>query len=415
MSPRPAAPLPARPPRVTPWGLVGLGAGLAAAGAGVAVGVAADRVHSRRRQAEAVFDREGLALLGAVRGEEYVLHTDDGVRLHVEVDEPGPRDAGEAPCLTVVLVHGYGLSSQSWHFQRLSLRGRYRVVTYDQRGHGRSEPGPSGSARIPRLGRDLEAVLDAYAPEGPVVLVGHSMGGMTVMSLAAQRPDLFGDRVHGVGFVATSAGDLGSLDFGLPGGGAVTRVAPNLLALLARRPELVTRGRRMVSDIETLVVRRWSFASPVPSELTRFVADIIASTSIEVVSDYLPGFTEHDEKEALAVLDDLPTLVLVGDQDRMTPPRHSDEIVRMLPGTAHVVVRQAGHLVMLEHPDVVNGHVLDLVARALRHARRPTGEQLTALASASTAKGRGRRRRALAEAADAVQRLVGRPLENRGA
>jgi pimeloyl-ACP methyl ester carboxylesterase len=399
----------------TPWRLVGLGAGLVAAGSAVAVGVAADRVRSRRRRAEAVFDREGLALLGTVHGEEYELHTDDGVRLHVEVDEPGPRGEADEPPLTVVLVHGYGLSSQSWHFQRLSLRGRYRVVTFDQRGHGRSEPGPPGTARIPRLGRDLEAVLHAHAPDGPIVLVGHSMGGMTVMSLAKQLPDLFGSRVHGVGFVATSAGDLSTLDFGLPGGGAVTRVAPNLLAVLARRPELVTRGRRMIADIETLVVRRWSFASPVPPELTRFVAGIIASTSIEVVSDYLPGFTEHDEKDALGVLEDLPTLVLVGDHDRMTPPRHSEEIVRMLPHTEHVVVRQAGHLVMLEHPDVVTGHLLDLVARALRHARESRTEVLAAGAAAAVTKGRARRRRALAEAADVVGRLVGRPVDNRGA
>lgn len=386
-----------------PWRLIGLGAGLAAAGVGVAAGVTADRVRSRRREAEAVFDREGLDLLGKVHGEEYELHTDDGVRLHVEVDEPGPREASAVPALTVVLVHGYGLSSQSWHFQRLALRGRYRVVTYDQRGHGRSEPGPAGSARISRLAQDLDAVLHAYVPEGPVVLVGHSMGGMTVMKLAELRPELFGTRVFGVGLVATSAGDLSTLDFGLPGGGAVTRVAPNLLALLARQPQLVLRGRRMVADVERLIVKRWSFASPVPTELTRFVARIIADTSLEVVADYLPGFSEHDAKDALAVLEDVPTLVLVGDRDLMTPPKHSEAIVQRLPKAQHVVVKPAGHLVMLEHPDVVTGHLLDLVARARRAARAaepPAPEPAPAPP---------RRRRAK----EAVQRLVGRPLDGR--
>ncbi len=137
----------------TPWRLIGLGAGLAAAGAGVAAGITADRLRSRRRDVDAVFDREGLALLGRVHGEEYELHTDDGVRLHVEVDEPGPREADRTPEMTVVLVHGYGLSSQSWHFQRLALRGRYRVVTYDQRGHGRSEVGPGGRLADHAAGR----------------------------------------------------------------------------------------------------------------------------------------------------------------------------------------------------------------------------------------------------------------------
>ena len=382
-------------PGTTPWGLIGIGAGLAAAGVGAAAGVTADRVRTRRRDVDAVFDREGLALLGTVRGEEFELHTDDGARLHVEVDEPGPHDTDAVPPMTVVLVHGYGLSSQSWHFQRLALRGRYRVITYDQRGHGRSDPGPPGSSRITRLGSDLDAVLQAHAPEGPLVLVGHSMGGMTVMSLASRRPELFGTRVHGVGLLATSAGDLSTLDFGLPGGGSVARVAPNLLALLARQPRLVLHGRRMVADVERLIVRRWSFASPVPPELTRFVAAIIAETSIEVVSDFLPGFTEHDEKDALRVLEGLETLVLVGDHDLMTPPRHSEAIVRALPHAEHVVVRHGGHLVMLEHPDVVSGHILDLVSRAARagHVEGPT-----AVAPA-------RRRRA---AAAAVQRLVGR-------
>ncbi len=380
-----------------PWRLIGLGAGLAAAGAGVAAGITVDRVRSRRARAEAVFDREGLALLGTVHGEEYELHTEDGARLHVEVDEPGPRAAGTEPPLTVVLVHGYGLSSQSWHFQRLALRGRYRVVTYDQRGHGRSEAGPRGSARIPVLAGDLEAVLHAHVPEGPVVLVGHSMGGMTVMSLASRRPELFGSRIHAVGLVATSAGDLSSLDFGLRGGEAVTRVAPNLLALLARQPQLVLRGRRMVADVERLIVRRWSFASPVPPELTRFVAKIISDTSLDVVSDFLPGFSEHDEREALSVLDGLETLVLVGDSDRMTPPRHSEAIVAALPHAEHVVVRQAGHLVMLEHPDVVTGHLLDLVSRALRVVRAD---------SRAAPRRRGR-------AAAAVQRLVKRPVDPR--
>jgi pimeloyl-ACP methyl ester carboxylesterase len=380
-----------------PWRLIGLGAGLAAAGVGVAAGVTADRVRQRRRHAEAVFDREGLALLGKVHGEQYELHTDDGARLHVEIDEPGPREPDADPLLTVVLVHGYGLSSQSWHFQRLALRGRYRVVTYDQRGHGRSDAGPPGSARIPRLGADLDEVMRAHVPDGPVVLVGHSMGGMTVMSLAKQRPEMFGTRIHGVGLVATSAGDLSTLDFGLPGGGAVTRVAPNVLALLARQPQLVLRGRRMVADIERLIVRRWSFASPVPTELTHFVAKIISDTSLEVVSDFLPGFSEHDEKDALQVLEGLETLVLVGDRDLMTPPRHSEAIVQALPHAEHVVVRQAGHLVMLEHPDVVSGHLLDLVSRAMRVVR-------------SDERPLSRRRR---RAAEAVQRLVGRPIEGR--
>ena len=88
----------------------------------------------------------------------------------------------------MVVSHGYALSLDSWHYQRLALQGRVRTVWWDQRGHGRSQRGPVGSATIDQVGADLAAVIEATAPTGPLVLVGHSMGGMTVMSLADPPP-----------------------------------------------------------------------------------------------------------------------------------------------------------------------------------------------------------------------------------
>ena len=99
-----------------------------------------------------------------------------------------------------------------------------RTVYWDQRSHGRSERGACPGGRtapvtIDQLGRDLKAVIDAAAPEGPMVLVGHSMGGMTMMALADQFPELIRERVVGVAFVGTSSGRLGEVNFGLPVGG----------------------------------------------------------------------------------------------------------------------------------------------------------------------------------------------------
>ncbi len=349
-------------------GWLGVGAGLAVAMGGVAAGVTADRLLARRRRVAAGdADRAALAALGTVRGHRYTLVTDDEVHLHVQVDEgPQTGEAASPTRPTVVLAHGYGLSMDTWHFQRLALRERYRVVLWDQRGHGRSEPGPPGSGRIDRLAQDFEQVLEAHAPEGPLILVGHSMGGMTVMSLARRRPDLVADRVAAVGLVATSSGGLDQLDFGLPGGNSVARVAPDALAALAKRPRLATRGRRLVSDLELAVVRRWSFASPVPEQVARFAARIVAGTSVGVVSDYMPGFAEIDESAGLAALADVESLVLAGDGDRMTPLSHAEAVASALPRAEYLVIRQAGHLVMLEHPDVVTGHLLDLAARGDR-------------------------------------------------
>jgi len=129
-------------------------------------------------------------------------HLDDPSIRIVEVDEnPDSR-------LTVVLAHGFTARLAEWELQREVLRPRARLVLFDQRGHGRSGWTKLTKATIDRTGRDLGEVLDTTTPEGPVVLAGHSMGGMSVMALARQRPELFGTRVVGVFLLATSAGGL---------------------------------------------------------------------------------------------------------------------------------------------------------------------------------------------------------------
>ena len=119
-----------------------------------------------------------------------------------------------------------------------------RCVWVDQRGHGRSGRGSEGSHDIDRLGVDLEQVLAAAAPEGPVVVVGHSMGGMTVLALADQRPDLFDDRVVGAGLLCTSSGGLAAVPLGLPRqvGALVHRAAPD--PGLGAGPATGARGAR---------------------------------------------------------------------------------------------------------------------------------------------------------------------------
>src|SRR5690349_13323024 len=130
------------------------------------------------------------------------VRTDARVDLHVEVDENPDTD------LTVVMAHGFTARLAEWELQRIALRPRARLVLFDQRGHGRSGWTTLTKATIDRTGRDLGQVLDATTPEGPVVLAGHSMGGMSVMALARQRPELFGSRVVGVFLLATSDGGL---------------------------------------------------------------------------------------------------------------------------------------------------------------------------------------------------------------
>ncbi|MGY2003916.1 alpha/beta fold hydrolase [Blastococcus sp. SYSU DS1024] len=383
--PRPSA---AKHPRARTAGLVGAVVGLAAAG--TAAGVAVSRIAARRvRAAElgpaAELPREltegqlrqadplGAAARPADR--TALVRADDGVLLSVE--EIGPRDAP----LTAVFVHGYTLSMASWAFQRRTLaaelatgnghRPRARLVFYDQRGHGSSGRGPAEHSTIEQLAADLVAVLDARVPRGPVVLVGHSMGGMTIMGLAATRPELFGSRVRGVALVSTSSGNLADLSFGLPE--LLTRMRAAVLPVAAwtmrRRPAFAERTRRVAADLVSAATKALSFGSAdVDPALVRYVDAMIAGTPVDVIAEFYPALAGLDETGRLEPLRRVPTLVLTGDRDKMIPREHSDLIVERLDAAGdnavdYVVVPGAGHMVPLEEPDQVSRAIAGLLRR----------------------------------------------------
>ncbi|MEU4968393.1 alpha/beta hydrolase [Streptomyces smyrnaeus] len=388
-------------------------AGVAGAALGVvAAGVALERltVHRAvRRKARVALDAAGP--YGTLRGTPGRASAEDGTELYYEVDEPadfpldsadgeaaaaafgdGPdaaaggavagywsrlvellrgRGGRSAPPLTVVFSHGYCLNQDVWHFQRAALRGAVRCVYWDQRSHGRSGRAPAGEpVSIDLLGRDLKAVLDAAAPEGPVVLVGHSMGGMTLMALAEQYPEYVAERVAGVALLGTSAGGLAEVTYGLPAAGAraVRRVVPGVLRALAVQSDLVERGRRMTADLFAGVVKRYSFGSPreVDQGVARFAERLIESVPVDVVAEFYPAFAEHEKTAAVSGFDGRPALVLAGDRDLLTPSEHSERIAAALPNAAFVILEATGHLVMLERPEPVNEHLARLLTRTIR-------------------------------------------------
>ena len=334
--------------------------GLAALGllaAGVAAGAVAERLVTRRlRQGDEVI---GIA---AERGAAMIVTADDGTDLHAVIEE-GP--GGDAP--TVIFTHGYALSLDSWPGQRDAVSRVARTVLWDQRGHGRSAKGPAGTT-IDRLGHDLGCVIDAVAPTGSIVLVGHSMGGMTIMALADQRPDLFGDRVRGVALLATSAGGISDVDLGLPR--PVARLAHAVAPSIGSTVEgggpvadLIERALRSSSDLGLLITRAYAFGSTVPPDGTRLVADLITGTPVDVLADLLPALEEHDKEHALHVLERTDLLVMVGDADLLTPVGHSMEIVRHVPSAELVILPGVGHMLTLEAEHDVTRHLVDLVRR----------------------------------------------------
>jgi pimeloyl-ACP methyl ester carboxylesterase len=288
--------------------------------------------------------------------------TDDGVPLHVEFD-----GKLEAP-LTVVFSHGFTARLVEWEFQRAALRDRARLVLWDQRGHGRSGWTKLTSATIDRTGRDLGQVLDAVAPTGPVVLVGHSMGGMSVMALARQRPELFGTRVVGVFLLATSAGGLVETGILARAVKLVRRLhlLPLYLRLLQLMAPALERFRRRGTAIGRRLVRRLLFGAD-DADLANviIVQNLLEETPYPVAMAFYATFLDHDETAALEVLRRVPVTVVAATHDRLTPAAHGRQIAEAIgPNAELVVVPGAGHSVNLTRTEVVDQALIDLVDRA---------------------------------------------------
>jgi pimeloyl-ACP methyl ester carboxylesterase len=377
-----------RPPPRTwnrPPGKIAQGAGLIAgvvalAAGGIAAGIELEhRFITRTLKAQPDDDEEEAFF--SLRADGPPVITPDGVVLHTEVDE---RDAGtsDPDDLTLVFVHGYALSLDCWHFQRKHYRGRIRQVLYDQRSHGRSGRSDPELCRIPQLAADLSQILTEVAGDGPLVLIGHSMGGMSIMHLAHSQPEWFAQQVVGVALFSTSAGEMAdhSPIRGIPGR-AFSRIAKPLLTTLNRAPKLVERTRKAGSDISYVVTRRMSFGSDVPVSYVQFMSDMLGETSLEVVADYYPAFSEVDEFAAFETLSTVETAVVGGEDDVITPVNYTERIIQLLPGADVRRLPNCGHMGIIEHADIFNevlDSLIERVRRNLRHGTQPAGTGGTA-------------------------------------
>jgi pimeloyl-ACP methyl ester carboxylesterase len=285
--------------------------------------------------------------------------------VRLAVYEAGPEEAA----LTLVLAHGYTCTAECWAAQVRDLSrdarpGGLRIVLYDQRGHGASGSGETSSNTLEQLGSDLGEVLRQRVPEGPAVLVGHSMGGMTIMALAQQHPELFGSKVVAAGLVGTSSGGMAQVSLGLPAAfatipGKVLPLAPKA-APINRRAE---RFRAVDSDFVRLMNRFVAFRPDATGAELELMSRMQAPMSLETMASFLPTFALHDRTGFLGPLKSVPTLILVGGRDVLTPPSHSRVIADALPDAHFVEVPGSGHMVMMEAPDDVTAALRDLLQR----------------------------------------------------
>lgn len=353
-------------------GRLAKGLGLIGGMAALTVGAVATGFELERRVIGSVLgknrkpalEREPFFTLRAP-GPRVVTH--DGVELHVEVDQPDP---GVTPGVTIVMVHGYVLSLHCWHFIRKHFRGRHKIVLYDQRSHGRSGRSAAKRCRLRFLARDLKQILaETTEPDEPVVLMGHSMGGMAIQEFARRYSDLIGTKVVGVGLLATSSGDMSkhSIVKGISGD-IFPRVAEPLMAALNRIPAVVEKSRRASTDVAYVVTRRMGFGTDdIPPEYVEFLSEMIAVTPLDVVADYYPAFAEFDGSRGLAVMSRIETAVIGGEEDQIVPIEHTHRIIEQLPGAESLAVPKSGHMGMIQHHEAYNQVLQRLVDRAERH------------------------------------------------
>jgi len=334
--------------------LVGAGA-TAAAGA---LGYAGTRHMIRKARTRP--DPERGEDLAERPGTQRTVVSLDGTRLAVNVVGPEGRP-------TLVFLHGFSGDLTLWHYQWKHFSKDYRCVLVDQRGHGRSGPGAGGDYSLEALGRDLKAVLDAEVQEGPAVVIGHSMGGMAVLSFAGQLPEEFDRRVRGVVLANTAASDLvRSMVAGL--GAHAGRFLAASARRLASKPDRVYRIRARTlsrnADLAFLAARLTNFGPDAPPSLVEYVAGVGARAPVEVWSNLLGSLIEMDLGDALESVR-VPTLIVVGDVDRLTPPSSAKAMKRRLPDARLVVFKGAGHCTMLERHDQFNRLVKRFIREVL--------------------------------------------------
>jgi len=337
-----------------PW-LAGA-AGLTAVG--TAAGVSVARSLRRNVSADDPYEDEDFELLDADRS--CVVTTPDGVDLAVR--EVGPADAR----LTVVFAHGFCLRMGAFYFQRLRLAEQWgrqvRMVFYDQRGHGQSAEASPDSYTVTQLGRDLDTVLAVMAPRGPVVLVGHSMGGMTVLSHARQFPHRYPTRVVGAAIIASAAEGVSRS----PLGEILKNPALEAARIAVRyAPKTVHRTRGAAKSVIAPILRAASYGDEkISPSVVAFSEKMMHDTPITTLVEFLHALEAHDESPALPTLAKVPTLIACGDRDLLTSTEHSQSLAAALPKSELVIVGGAGHLVQLEQPEVIDDALVRLVERA---------------------------------------------------
>jgi pimeloyl-ACP methyl ester carboxylesterase len=291
----------------------------------------------------------------------------DGTRLHAQVG--GQPDAQT----TILFVHGLLARSIEFDMQWAAFADKERLVRYDHRNHGRSERSRS-RVSIDTLADDLAAVITQLAPRGRVVVVGHSLGGMTTLAFARRHERLFRERIAGVCLVATRAGHYVDKH---PVENAVRWMArhhaldlPLQLVRIAAPVVELFRPRR--TRLVRTLVRRFLFGNrdADPASIS-MVQELLEEPPLSVLSTLDLSVLRHDARDALHVLRDVPVAIVGGDQDALSWVDHATQIGAALGPLAKVTTLSGvGHALNQTKPVEVNAALHQLIDAAREQSPR---------------------------------------------
>lgn len=329
------------------------------------VGLAGAAALAQRRLLEAIReDPEYERLRRPLEGERMAVHGADGTELHVEAF--GPRDAPK-----LLLVHGWICTWEFWRYQIEDLAGEFRVIAYDQRGHGQSAAAGSAGYRFDAFADDFGAVLDRCVPEDErAVVVGHSMGAMTAAAWAGRHDAAVRHRLAGVVLVNTGLGDLITEAVVLRTPRRLHGLREPLGRLLMGAELPLPASPSPVGDAAVRFVTMSPAASPAR---VAFCRRMVLSANPAVRGACGRAMARMDLWSALESLE-VPTVVIAGELDKLTPPPLARRLADALPDLVDLVeLPDVGHMAPLEAPEAVTEQIRALARRESSDRSKPRG------------------------------------------
>ncbi|MBN9644265.1 alpha/beta fold hydrolase [Corynebacterium mendelii] len=305
-----------------------------------------DRIHDDSR-------RPGLADID----EETTI---DGPVCRLHVYWAGPKD----PAVTVVFIHGFTLAAEAFFSQVDYIREQFpdaACLLLDVRGHGATGEVREEYLTVDGTADDVEAAVTAFAPTGPLILVGHSLGGMTALNLMRRKDRRLTSRVAGLVLINTASAPMASsgtpmiLD---------TKVGKRFIDAVTDDKEETDAMRANLKELLAPALAATVFHNDgVDFDIVEFHASMINNTPTSTFTGFYPDLRDHAETAAGQAIRDLPGCILVGAKDQVTPPDQAQALSRMWPAADVVEVDGCGHMLILEAPGKVNDAIGGLVEK----------------------------------------------------